>query len=667
MSDTDSVKSYETNPSSTASSTLPPLQHNQTSENVGRMSPLLEDDPKSFDLVAAPSSHSKSAYSLEAQSDLLFSKAHLQAIFDDPTSLHRFTAFLTAARPKSVPVLIYYLDALKAIRAINYANAIAEALDPIDGLEFTNTPARPTVNAVLEDKARRAFDVLVRDDLPAYITHVFIQVVSVSVQKRVTGNLPIMLREASEGLAEVFCLSDPSRSDNPIIFASEEFHRTTQYGVNYAIGRNCRFLQGPKTNRNSIARLAQAVRENKETNEVFLNYRRDGSPFMNLLMFAPLIDSRGNTRYHIGAQIDVSGLVKDSTDLDALQQLITLRKAYTTAQQQQQQGRRRNISDLRIAPPKDEFHDLSEMFNLVELETVRRFGGSMHQQRYEEREGKKAAAGGKDGVGVGGAVGGANPRADGKLSGVYKHYLILRPHPSLRILFVSPSLRVPGILQSRFLDRIGGSHRVRDSLSEALADGSRGVTAKVRWLTSAAAKLDVERPDEGRPRWIHCTPLLGASGAVGVWMVVLVDDDKGNVAPTRRFRPAPPVPSTIGREKHVDREKDRDKRNAWSPTPTPTPAPRERRMSNVDFETYAQQQQQQQQQRAQSRNGYRRTSHQSSVDRTAGAGGSRNASQVRRVDMTGLRDDVLMHRSYSPVLVKGRSGSAEPSINSFAL
>lgn len=50
-----------------------------------------------------------------------------------------------------------------------------------------------------------------------------------------------------------------------------EFHRTTQYGVNFAIGRNCRFLQGPLTNRNSISRLRDAVTGGKEVSEVFLN------------------------------------------------------------------------------------------------------------------------------------------------------------------------------------------------------------------------------------------------------------------------------------------------------------------------------------------------------------------------------------------------------------
>jgi hypothetical protein len=118
-------------------------------------------------------------------------------------------------------LLIYYLDALKALRAIEYANAVAEALEHIEGHDFSKHRARPTVNAWVQEKADLAFAALVRDDLPAFVTHTFIQVVSVSIQRRICGTLPPHLREASEGLAEVFCLTDPSRLDNPIVFASE--------------------------------------------------------------------------------------------------------------------------------------------------------------------------------------------------------------------------------------------------------------------------------------------------------------------------------------------------------------------------------------------------------------------------------------------------------------
>jgi hypothetical protein len=64
-----------------------------------------------------------------------------------------------------------------------------------------------------------------------------------------------------------------------------------------------------------------------------------------------------------------------------------------------------------------------------------------------------------------------------------------------------------------------------------MAEG-RGVTARVRWVSKAN--------DEGRSRWIHCTPLLGGNGQIGVWMVVIIDDQQEDGA-TRRSRQAPPV------------------------------------------------------------------------------------------------------------------------------
>ena len=86
------------------------------------------------------------------------------------------------------------------------------------------------------------------------------------------------------------------------------------------------------------------------------------------------------------------------------------------------------------------------------------------------------------------------------------------------------------------MNKIGGSSRVQDELTSALAEG-RGVTAKVRWVSKAG--------EDGRNRWIHCTPLIGSNGQIGVWMVVLVDDDQGL---SRRWKQAPPVATHRGKD-----------------------------------------------------------------------------------------------------------------------
>jgi hypothetical protein len=550
-----SMDTYETD--ATSIHTLPGLQAKGPGYELGALEPVPEDDPTSYDLIAPPTEQRGPSYSLESRGEELFSTEHLRAIFDDPASLLKFTSFLGTHRPESVPILIYYLDALKALRAIKYSNAVSEALDPLEGHSFTEHTPAPTRNPLLEDKARLAFQAMVDEDLPAFVTHTWIAVVSASIHRRITGTLPPHLREASEGLAEVFCLSDPSRPDNPIVFASEEFHRVTQYGNSYAMGRNCRFLQGPRTNKSSVRRLRDACVAGKEHCEVFVNYRRDGSPFMNLLMIAPLRDSRGTLRYYIGAQVDVSGLAKECAELEALQKLLG----------ETGSGPRYEDENER----KDEFQELSEMLNISELEIVRKYGGRMHREHAEENDDngttwhrprlliKDPSAERPERIEVDHRYeeerrpqSPQRSTVHGKLSGVYQHvraftlqgkrpalmllqYLLVRPYPSLRILFASPSLRVPGILQSPFMNRIGGSERVQDELVAAMAEG-RGVTAKIRWIT---------RPeDEGRNRWVHCTPLMGSNGNIGVWMVVLVDDE--NSRAVRRFRPAPPVATDIG-------------------------------------------------------------------------------------------------------------------------
>lgn len=255
-----------------------------------------ELDPGSFDLVmpgeageAGPGKHA-----LEQRAELLFSRSHMQAVLDDASELNRFFGFLRQHRPGSVPLLTYYLEALKALRAIEYSNAVLRRLESLTDFDFTHDyfQAQPAANLELQAKADTAFEMLTREDLPMFITHTWIRTVTVAIRHRVRGTPGPM----SESLAEVFCLTDPSRPDNPIVFMSDEFNRTTQYGVDYVVGRNCRFLQGPHTNPFSVSRIRQKLEAGVEHYETFLNYRRDGSPFMNLVMVSEREEERKGER-----------------------------------------------------------------------------------------------------------------------------------------------------------------------------------------------------------------------------------------------------------------------------------------------------------------------------------------------------------------------------------
>ncbi|KAL8905978.1 MAG: hypothetical protein Q9207_002309 [Kuettlingeria erythrocarpa] len=347
--------------------------------------------------------------------------------------------------------------------------------------------------------------------------------------------------------------------DNPIVYASEEFYRTTQYGRDYVIGRNCRFLQGPKTDRNTVARIREAVRQGQESFETILNYRRDGSPFMNLVMTAPLYDNKGTIRYFIGAQVDITGLVEEGRGLDSFEKLLN--------------ESRRNRTSVGFLSQKN-IKALSELGQLLSSEESSVFSGRGHSregsvngseyggtrsirgiQRDPNTRQRRRVLGNEDEDEQekeknAWAFNSMGP--SGKLPGVYQNYLLLRPHPSLRIIFVSPALRIPGLLQSPFLSRIGGPAHVREGLTSAFANGE-DITAKVTWLpqgrpdattdgefTSLASRPGSGRRDThpnnpasfsrsendgSRTRYISCTPLLGSDDKVGVWMVVMVENE----------------------------------------------------------------------------------------------------------------------------------------------
>ncbi|WP_291299355.1 histidine kinase famiy protein [Elioraea sp.] len=101
-------------------------------------------------------------------------------------------------------------------------------------------------------------------------------------------------------------VTDPYQPDNPIIFANRAFLDLTGYREGDVIGRNCRFLQGPETDRTTVARLSRAVNERRVFSAEIMNYRKDGSAFWNALFISPLVDRSGKLRYFFSSQLDVS-------------------------------------------------------------------------------------------------------------------------------------------------------------------------------------------------------------------------------------------------------------------------------------------------------------------------------------------------------------------------
>ena len=101
-------------------------------------------------------------------------------------------------------------------------------------------------------------------------------------------------------------VTDPRQADNPIVFANRAFTAMTGYGLEEVIGRNCRFLQGPDTDPETVAELRRAIEAKQEIAVEILNYRKDGYTFWNALFVSPVFDEAGDLVYFFASQLDVS-------------------------------------------------------------------------------------------------------------------------------------------------------------------------------------------------------------------------------------------------------------------------------------------------------------------------------------------------------------------------
>ncbi|MDP4024901.1 hybrid sensor histidine kinase/response regulator [Methylobacterium sp. NEAU 140] len=101
-------------------------------------------------------------------------------------------------------------------------------------------------------------------------------------------------------------VTDPHQPDNPIIFVNRAFERMTGYTRDELIGTNCRFLQGPDTDRDTVSEVRSAIADHREFATEILNYRKDGSSFWNALFVSPVFNRQGDLVYFFGSQLDVS-------------------------------------------------------------------------------------------------------------------------------------------------------------------------------------------------------------------------------------------------------------------------------------------------------------------------------------------------------------------------
>ncbi len=103
-----------------------------------------------------------------------------------------------------------------------------------------------------------------------------------------------------------FCVVDPNALDCPILYVSKGFCALTGYTPQECIGRNCRFLQGPKTDPVVIKMIREHLYRKSDLMATLLNYRKNGDTFWNKLELHHCYDENEAVKFIIGVQTEVN-------------------------------------------------------------------------------------------------------------------------------------------------------------------------------------------------------------------------------------------------------------------------------------------------------------------------------------------------------------------------
>ncbi len=130
------------------------------------------------------------------------------------------------------------------------------------------------------------------------------QQAELAMRKIATENLKLALVVAS--VSDGVLITDPNQPDNPVIYANPAFSQITGYSTEEIIGRNCRFLQGPGTDKKVVNKIKRAVVKRQAIQATLLNYRKNGQPFWNEVKISPVFSEQGDLLYFVGIQTDIT-------------------------------------------------------------------------------------------------------------------------------------------------------------------------------------------------------------------------------------------------------------------------------------------------------------------------------------------------------------------------
>lgn len=132
-----------------------------------------------------------------------------------------------------------------------------------------------------------------------------IKVIQQAIEKIAQVDKLSLLERAINNSTNGIIISE-AKQGNPIIYTNSGFEKITGYSSQEVIGKNCKILQGKKTNPEDINQLKQAIIHQYETKVILYNYRKNGTEFWNEVYLSPVYNHESKVTHFIGIQNDIT-------------------------------------------------------------------------------------------------------------------------------------------------------------------------------------------------------------------------------------------------------------------------------------------------------------------------------------------------------------------------
>lgn len=174
-------------------------------------------------------------------------------------------------------------------------NAIQKAL--AEGRYVSNEDYYPPLNLWQENRVyptSKGLSIFIRD---------------ISSKKREEHHLKL-LQSVITSTTDAVMITEAQTLDEPgprILYVNEAFTRMTGYTADEAIGKSPRFLQGPNTDRQELAKIRRAMTEWQSCESTVVNYRKNGEEFWMNMVISPVANESGWFTHWIAIERDVTG------------------------------------------------------------------------------------------------------------------------------------------------------------------------------------------------------------------------------------------------------------------------------------------------------------------------------------------------------------------------